>query len=61
MWKIVVGVLGPTALIATVAVAQPVVDSVVFEQGQQLYQDYCALCHQDAGTGNPPTIPGPER
>ena len=57
MWKIVVGVLGSTVLIATVAVAQPVVDSVVFGQGQQLYQDHCALCHQDAGTGNPPTFP----
>ena len=57
MWKIVVGVLGPTLLIATVAVAQPVVDSVVFGQGQQLYQDHCALCHRDAGTGNRPTFP----
>ena len=57
MWKIVVGVLGPTLLIATVSVAQPVVDAVVFERGQQLYQDQCTLCHQDAGTGNPPTFP----
>ena len=57
MWKIVVGVLGPTFFIATVAVAQPVVDSVVFGQGQQLYEDRCALCHRDAGTGNPPTFP----
>ena len=57
MGKILVGVLGPTLLIATVAVAQPAVDSVVFAQGQQLYQDHCALCHQDAGTGNPPTFP----
>ena len=52
-----VGGLGPTLLIATVAVAQPAVDAVVFGQGQQLYQDRCALCHQDAGTGNPPTFP----
>ena len=57
MWKIVEGVLGPLLLVATVAVAQPVVDPVVFGQGQQLYQDHCALCHQDAGTGNPPTFP----
>ena len=56
-WKIVVGVLGATFLVATVVVAQPMVDSVVFEQGQQVYQDHCALCHQDAGTGNPPTFP----
>jgi mono/diheme cytochrome c family protein len=53
----IVGVLGATFLIATAAVAQPVVDSVVFEQGQELYQNHCALCHQDAGTGNPPTFP----
>ncbi len=60
MWKIVVGALGPTviiAIIAPVAVAQPVVDSVVFGQGEQLYQDHCALCHEDAGTGDPPTFP----
>ena len=57
MRKIAVGVLGPTLLIATVAGAQPVVESVVFGQGQQLYQDHCTLCHQDAGTGNPPTFP----
>ena len=57
MWKIVVGGFGPTLFIATVAVAQPAVDAVVFGQGQQLYQDHCALCHQDAGTGNPPTFP----
>lgn len=57
MGKIVVGVLGATFLAATVAVAQPAVDSVVFEQGQRLYQDHCALCHQDAGSGNPPTFP----
>ena len=57
MWKIGVGVLGSTFLVAAVAVAQPVVDSVVFEQGQQVYQDHCALCHQDSGTGKPPTFP----
>ena len=57
MWKIVFGVLGSTLLGATVAVAQPVVDPVFFGQGEQLYQDHCALCHQDAGTGNPPTFP----
>ena len=56
-WRIVVGVLGATFVVATVAAAQPVVDSVVFEQGQRLYQDHCALCHRDAGTGSPPTFP----
>ena len=57
MRKIVVGVLAATFLVATVAVAQPVVDAAVFGQGRQVYQDHCALCHQDAGTGNPPTFP----
>ena len=57
MWKIVIGVLGPTLLIATEAVAQPVVDSDIFGQGQQVYRDHCALCHQDGGTGKPPTFP----
>ena len=57
MLKIAAGVLGLACVIAPVAVAQPVVDSVVFEQGQQLYQDHCALCHQDAGTGHPPAFP----
>ncbi|HJN45530.1 MAG: c-type cytochrome [Vicinamibacterales bacterium] len=57
MWKIVVSVLGPTLLAATTAVAQPVVDSVVFEEGQQLYRNHCTLCHQDSGAGDPPTFP----
>ena len=56
MRKIVVGVLGATLLAAAVAVAQPAVDAVVFGQGRQVYQDHCALCHQDAGTGNPPAF-----
>jgi len=57
MWKIVVGVLAPTLLIATIAVGQPAIDAVVFAQGQQLYQDHCTLCHQDTGTGSPPIFP----
>ena len=57
MLKIAVGVLSLACVSAPVAVAQPVVDSVVFEQGQQLYEDHCALCHQDAGTGHPPAFP----
>ncbi len=57
MLKVMVSVLSLTFVIATGAVAQPVVDPVVFEQGQQLYQDHCAVCHQDSGTGHPPTLP----
>ena len=26
-------------------------------QGQELYEQNCALCHRDSGTGNPPTFP----
>ena len=57
MWKNVIGVLVPTLLVATIAVAQPAIDSVVFARGLQIYQDHCALCHRDAGTGNPPRFP----
>ena len=57
MLKRVVGVLGLAFVIAPVAVAQQVIDTVLFEQGQQLYQDNCALCHKDSGAGDPPTFP----
>ena len=57
MGKMVAGVLGGVALIASVAVAQPAVDPEVADRGQQLYQDHCALCHQDTGTGRPPAFP----
>ena len=52
-----VGVLGLVFVIAPVAVAQQGYDTVLFEQGQQLYQENCALCHQDSGVGDPPTFP----
>ena len=55
--KLVVGVLGLTFVNAPVAVAQRGIDPVLFEQGQQLYQENCALCHRDAGVGDPPTFP----
>ncbi len=54
MSKRLVGVLGLAFVIAPAAVAQ---DPGLFEQGQQLYQQNCALCHQDSGAGNPPTFP----
>jgi mono/diheme cytochrome c family protein len=57
MLKIMVGVLGLAFVIAPLAVAQQVVDTVLFEQGQQLYQDNCSLCHKDSGAGDPPTFP----
>ena len=57
MLKRVVGVLGLATVIAPVAVAQPASDAVLFEQGQQLYQEHCAFCHGDSGAGDPPTFP----
>ncbi len=57
MLKLVVGVLGLSFVIAPVAVAQQGIDTVLFEQGQQLYQENCAFCHQDSGVGDPPTFP----
>ena len=57
MLKLVVGVLGLAFGIAPVAVAQQRIDTVLFKQGQQLYQENCALCHQDSGFGDPPTFP----
>ncbi len=57
MLKLVVGVLGLVFVIAPVAVAQQGIDTALFEQGQQLYQQKCALCHQDTGVGDPPTFP----
>jgi mono/diheme cytochrome c family protein len=55
--KLVVGVLGLAFVIPPVAVAQRGIDTVQFDQGQQLYQENCALCHQDSGVGDPPTFP----
>ena len=57
MLKLVVGVLGLAFVIAPVAAAPQGIDTVLFEQGQQLYQENCALCHQDSGVGDPPTFP----
>ncbi len=55
--ELVVGVLGLAFVIAPAAVAQQGIDPVLFEQGQQLYQQNCALCHKDSGVGDPPTFP----
>jgi len=46
-------VLSLTLVRASVGVAQQV-DTDLFEQGQQLYQDNCVLCHKDSGEGDPP-------
>lgn len=57
MLKLVVNVLGLTFVITSVAAAQQGVDTLLVQQGRQLYQENCALCHQDIGVGNPPTFP----
>jgi len=33
------------------------VDSAVFQQGEQLYNDNCVTCHQAGGIGSPPDFP----
>jgi len=55
--KRVIGVLGLALVIPPAAGAQQGIDPGLFEQGQQLYQVNCALCHQDSGVGDPPTFP----
>ena len=57
MLKIVFGVLGLGSVIAPLEVAGQDNDTIVIVQGQQLYEDNCALCHQSSGQGNPPTFP----
>ena len=55
--KLVAGVLGLAFVIAPAAVAQQRIDPGPLEQGQELYEQNCALCHQDSGAGAPPTFP----
>lgn len=44
-------------IIALITRAQPVDDTSLFEQGQSLYAERCALCHGHTGAGDPPTFP----
>ena len=44
-------------VIAPTARAQPNDDTSLFEQGQPLYAEHCALCHGHTGAGDPPTFP----
>ena len=50
MLKMAVGVVG-------VALAAAPVAAVQLKQGQDLYQEHCALCHKDSGEGFPPAFP----
>jgi len=55
--KLLGGVLSLVFLVLPMSVAAQQIETVLFEQGQQLYQGQCALCHEDSGTGYPPTFP----
>jgi mono/diheme cytochrome c family protein len=57
MLRIAMGCPVLALLIAPVAVAQQVIDTDELEEGRQLYQDHCALCHKESGEGNPPAFP----
>ena len=57
MFEIVAGVLGLALVVTPVAARGQEIDTALFEEGQQLYEDNCALCHQSSGAGNPPTFP----
>jgi mono/diheme cytochrome c family protein len=52
MFKVLVGFLALCCSPAPAASAQQ-----GSEQGQQLYQQNCALCHRDSGVGSPPAFP----
>jgi len=51
-----VGVFGLALAISAAADAQQAGATSLFEQGQQLYESHCALCHMNSGAGNPPTF-----
>ena len=51
--KFLVNLVGFVFVFPAVAVAQQANDTVPFEQGQQLYQVYCTLCHQNTGIRRP--------
>ena len=55
--RIVVGVLPVVFLIAPASLAQQTLDTLLAQQGQQLYENRCALCHGDEGVGDPSTFP----
>lgn len=51
-------VVGALLVAAASAVTQPALgQSEPQAQGQQLYEQNCAVCHMPDGTGNPPTFP----
>ena len=56
---VVIGFLfGAIVVSAQEGGGEPVpVDQALFEQGQQLFEANCAVCHQASGQGAPPTFP----
>lgn len=54
---IAVGLTALALLGAPAAAAQESIDAADLEQGRQLYQDRCSLCHGESGEGNPPAFP----
>ena len=61
MWKIVVGVLSPTLLIATVAVSKPMVDSVRLRTGAAALPGPLRAVSPGRRHRKSADIPGPER
>jgi mono/diheme cytochrome c family protein len=45
------------AFALALVIAQPAAAQKASEQGQDLYEQHCALCHQDSGAGTPPLFP----
>lgn len=56
MTRFVVGVVCVAVSAGPAAFSQEI-DSAVLEQGQQIYEENCALCHMPDGAGDPPTFP----
>ncbi len=50
-------VIGAALFAGQAALSQQEVDPDQFEQGKQLYELQCAVCHQDDGSGIPPNFP----
>ena len=57
MQPLAVAVLTLGCLIVPSAAAAQVDDAARFEQGEQLYAEHCARCHDASGAGNPPAFP----
>jgi len=57
MLKLVFSVFGVALAVTPVTAAPQETNAALLNQGEQIYQDNCALCHQVSGTGSPPTFP----